>query len=105
MFDLSTQPELPKYEVKLRDGSVKSYDTLNLSFELRQFEGETEPAKVRELVNRFFGVDVTAADAMLILNDFLEFAEKHIETSLKKVIGRVPSFDITTGSRPLNAKS
>lgn len=105
MLDLSTQPPLPRYEVKLADGTVKSYDAVLLSYNLRDLEGEENPAKILEFVNKTFELNVDALTALQILDDFTEFSTKHLEEPLKKVFGRVLSSTTTTGSPPENSEN
>jgi len=105
MFDLSAEPDLPRYELKTRDGEVKSYDPVLIAYNLRGLEKEEDPAKVRKTVCEVFAVDVTALDALTILENFLKFTEECLEEPLKKVFGRVLSSTTSTGSRPANTKS
>lgn len=87
MLDLNEQPKLPKYELKLVDGETKSYDTLLISYRLRALDVEKDPAKIHEVICRVFEVEIDAWEAMLVLKDFTEFAEKHLEGPLKNVFG------------------
>lgn len=105
MLDLNEQPQIPKYELKLLDGTVKSYDPVLLSFELRALDGEKDPAKIQAIVNGVFAIDVDALAAMVIVKDFTAFSEEHLEGPLKKVFGAVPSSAISTGSAPENSEN
>ncbi|KKM14032.1 hypothetical protein LCGC14_1710250 [marine sediment metagenome] len=105
MLDLNEQPSLPNYELKLKDGTVKSYDSLILSYAMRALDGEANPTKIQETINQVFDIDVDAFAAMVIMNDFVIFAEAELEEPLKKVFGRELSSTITTASRPENIKS
>lgn len=105
MLDFSTQPEIPNYEIKLRTGETKSYDGLILSFKLRALDGVQEPEQIQAIVNEVLEIDVTALDAMLILEDITGFAEKHLEGPLKKVLGREPSSTTSTVSRPKSSET
>lgn len=105
MLDLNEQPQLPNYELKLKDGSTKSHDLLLLSYKLRALDGEKDPAKIQEIVNEVFEIDVDALSAMIIIKDFTEFSEAHLEEPLKKVFGAELSSVITTGSAPENSEN
>ena len=105
MFDLNEQPTLPRYELKVVGGGVKSYDAILVSFDLRVLDGERDPTKIREVVNRIFEVDVDALSAMSILQNFVEFEEAHLEEPLKKVFGAELFSTTSTGSRPENTEN
>lgn len=100
MFDLSEQTQIPNYELKLRDGTHKSYDTVLLSYKLRSLDGEEDPAKLQEVVNTAFEIEVDALTAMLIIQNFTTFSDEHLEEPLKKVLGAEPSSTTSTVSRP-----
>jgi len=103
MLDLNEQPRIPKYELKLDDGTVKSYDPVLLSYELRVLDGEKDPGKIRETVNKVFEIDIDTFEAMLIIKDITEFSAKHLEGPLKKVFGEELFSAISTGSPPENS--
>lgn len=105
MFDLNEQTTVPRYELKLKNDETKSYDTLLLSYGLRDLDAEGDTTKIKEVVNKLFEIEVDAYDALLILFDFTKFAEKNLEGPLKKVCGRGSSLTITTASRPENTKT
>lgn len=88
MLDLNEQPKLPPFELKTTTGETKSYDTLLISYALRSLDAEQDPAAIQTTVNRVFEVDVDAWTAMVILKEFTDFAEEHLEEPLKKVFGR-----------------
>jgi len=97
---LELDEQLPNYELKLADGTVKSYDLLLLSYKLRALDGEEDPAKIREIINKVFEIEVDAFDAMRIVKDFTAFSEEHLEGPLKKVFGPELFSTISTGSVP-----
>ena len=99
MFDLSEQIRLPRYELKLPDGVVKSYDPLLVGYKLQTIEGEVDPAKIQECINIIFEIDVEALTAIQILEDFAKFSTEHLEDTLKKVLGRESSSITTSASR------
>lgn len=105
MLDLNEQPSLPRYELKLTAGEVKSFDLLLLSYELRALDGELDPTKIQVIVNKVFELDVDAFTAMVIIKDFTGFSEEHLEEPLKKVFGRELSLTTSTDSRPENSET
>jgi len=105
MLDLNEQPNLPRFELKMPDGEVKSYDTLLLSYQLKVLDEEKDPAKIHEFINKAFEINVDAWPAMIILKEFTEFAEKYLEEPLKKVFGEQLYSTISMGSPPENAKT
>lgn len=105
MFDLNEQPQLPSYELKLRDGSVKSFDPLLVSYKLRVLDEEVDPVKIQGIINKVFEIDVDAISAMLIVKDFTEFSEEHLEEPLKKVFGAEPFSATSTDSAPVNSEN
>jgi len=104
MLDLNDQLTPPRYELKLTDGEVKSYDSLLLSYGLRTLDAEGDPAKIQEVVNKLFDIDVDSFTTLNILNDFTTFAEETLEEPLKKVFGREFFSTTSTASRPENAE-
>lgn len=105
MLDLNEQPKLPSYELKTPTGEIKSYDTLLISYALRVLDKEKDPAKIQELINKTFEIEVDAFTALTILQDFTEFAEANLEEPLKKVFGPELCSSISTGSRPTNSET
>jgi len=105
MLDLGAQTTIPRYELKLKDGTTKSYDSLLLGYKLQDFEGEVDPEKIMEVINKLFDVDVDALAAIQILEDFTAFSIDHLEEPLKKVFGRELSSTTTTDSRPESSES
>ena len=105
MLDLNEQPHVPKYELKLRDGTTKSYDSVLLSYTLRALDGEEDPSKLQEIVNKALEIEVDAFEAMVIIKNFTEFSEKNLEEPLKKVFGAELSSAISTGSAPESSES
>jgi len=91
MFDLGVQQQLPRYELKLVDGTTKSYDSLLIGYKLQELEGETEPAKIRTFINELLSIEVDAIAAIQILDDFATFSSEFLEEPLKKVLGRQSS--------------
>lgn len=104
MLDLKEQPQLPNYELKLGDGTMKSYDSILVSYGLKDLDGVEDPAKVQEIVNRVFEIEVDALTSMIILRDFIKFEEEHLEEPLKKVFGRELFSVTSTVSRPPSSK-
>jgi len=102
MFDLDAQEKLPRYELKLPGGEIKSYDSLLIGFKLHSLEGETDPEKIRAHVNEVFELELDAFAAFQLLEDFTTFAEQNLEEPLKKVFGRESSSTIISDSRPEN---
>ena len=100
MFDLNEQPSLPEYELKLKSGETKSFDTLLISYKLQALDGEKDPEKIQEIINKAFEVNVDSFTAMIILKDFTAFSEQHLEEPLKKVFGPELFSAISMGSRP-----
>lgn len=98
MLDLNEQPEISRFELKTIDGDVKSYDTLLISYQLKVLDTEKDPAKIHEIINKVFEINVDAWAAMIILKEFTEFAETNIEGPLKKVFGEQLCSAIFTGS-------
>lgn len=98
MFDLNEQPKLPQYVLKLTDGETKSYDTLLISYQLRALDVEKDPAQIHEVICKVFEVKIEAWEAMLVLKDFTEFAEKNLEGPLKNVFGEKLYSAISTDS-------
>ena len=105
MLDLNEQPDLPRFELKTLDGEVKSYDTLLISNQLRALDGEKDPAKIQEIINKVFEVNVDAWTTMIILKEFTTFAGEHLEEPLKKVFGQELSSAISMGSRPPSSET
>lgn len=105
MLDLTERPPVPKYEIKLADGSVKSYDAAIAGYQLQKVEGVEDPAKIQNVVNAIFDIDVDALTALTVLDDFLTFSEAHLEEPLKNISRREPSSTTSTDSRPENSKS
>ena len=105
MLDLNELPKLPRYEIKLADGTVKSYDSLLTVYSLQTIEGETEPLVIQSCVNKVFDLDVDAFTAIRILEDFTTFSEQNLEEPLKKVFGRELSSTTTMDSRPENSEN
>ncbi len=104
MLDLNEQETVPRYELKLTDGATKSYDTLLLSYQLRTLDAEGDPAKICDVVNKIFEIDVDSFAALAILYNFTTFAEENLEGPLKKVFGREPFSTTSTDSRPKNVE-
>lgn len=102
MFDLNEQPKLPKYELKTSSGEVKSYDTLLISYALKALDEEKDPAKIHQVICKIFEVEIEAWEAMLVLKDFTEFAEKHLAEPLKNVFGEKLFSTISTDSPQKN---
>ena len=105
MLDLNEQPAVPAYELKLINGEVKSYDTLLISFALRALDAESDPGVIQELVNKIFKINVDAWQAMIILEDFTNFAEANLEEPLKKVFGRELFSTSSMASRPQSSEN
>lgn len=105
MLDLNEQPQLPEYILKLRDGVTKSFDLLLLSYKLRVLDGEEDAAKIREIVNQVFEIDIDAFDAMVIIKDFTAFSAEHLEEPLKKVFGAELYSAISMDSAPKNSET
>lgn len=105
MLDLNEQPSLPEYELKLKDGETKSFDTLLLSYKLQALDGEKNPEKIQEIINKAFEVNVDGFTALVILKDFTEFSEQHLEEPLKKVFGPELFSAISMGSRPKSSET
>jgi len=100
MLDLNEQTTVPRYELKLIGGETKSYDTLLLSYQLRTLDAEGDPAKICDVVNKIFEIEVDSFTALAILYDFTAFAETNLEEPLKKVFGRELFSTTSTDSRP-----
>ena len=105
MFDLSTQGTIPRYELKLPDGEVKSYDALLIGYKLQVIEGEIDPATIQQFVCTVLEIEVNSLQALQILDDFTTFAAEHLEGTLKKVFGRASSSTITSDSRPESSEN
>ena len=67
MLDLNTQPDIPRFELKLPNGETKSYDTLLISFKLRSLDAEKDPTRIQKVVNEVFEIDIDAWPAMIVL--------------------------------------
>ena len=98
MFDLNEQPKLPQYGLKLKSGETKSYDTLLTSYSLRALDAEKDPVEIHKVICTVFEIEVDAWEAMLVLKDFTDFAEKNLEEPLKNVFGEQPFSAISTAS-------
>jgi len=98
MFDLNDQPELPQYTLKLKSGEIKSCDTLLTSYALRALDVEKDPVEIHKVICAVFEIEVSAWEAMLVLKDFTEFAEKNLEEPLKNVFGEKLYSAISTDS-------
>ena len=98
MFDLNEQPKLPRYELKTSSGETKSYDTLLTSYALRALDVEKDPARIHKVICEVFEIEIEAWEAMLVLKDFTEFAEKNLEEPLKNVFGEKLYSAISTDS-------
>lgn len=105
MLDLSTQVTLPRYELKLANGEVKSYDPILIGYKLQDLEGESEPEAIQQSINTIFELQVDAFQALQILENFTAFTAEHLEEALKKVFGREPSSTTTSDSRPENSEN
>lgn len=105
MLDLTEQPVVPRYEVKLADGSIKSYDAVLVGFQLQKIEGVEDPGKIQTAVNAIFDIDVDGLTALVILDDFLTFSKEHLEEPLKNLSRREPSSTTSTDSRPENSEN
>jgi len=99
MFDLNEQPKLPKYELKTSGGEIKSYDTLLISYALKALDEEKDPAKIHQVICKIFEIEIEGWEALLVLKDFTEFAEKHLEEPLKNVFGE-KLFSATSTASP-----
>lgn len=105
MLNLNEQPSLPKFELKTEKGEIKSYDTLLISYLLRDLDAEKDPTEIQRVVNKVFEVEVDSWMAMVILKEFTEFAEKNLEEPLKKVFGLELYSATSTDSHPESSES
>jgi hypothetical protein len=105
MFDLNELPKIPRYEMKLPSGELKSYDPVSLSYKLRVLEGEDDPDVIGKVVCEVFEISVDGFTAAAILKDFFAFATANLEEPLKKVFGQGLSSTITTVLPPTNSGS
>lgn len=105
MFDLGEQTTIPNYELKLQNGETRSYDALPIGFQLQCLEGVDDPGQIKIVICKILEIEVDAFTAMQILQNFMEFAEKHIEEPLKNVFGREFSSTTSMESRPETSKS
>lgn len=105
MLDLNEQPEVVPFELKTKEGETKSYDTLLMSYRLRDLDAEQDPEAIQTVINKAFEINVNAWTAMVILKEFTEFAEKNLEGPLKKVFGLELYSVTSTGSPPQSSET
>ncbi len=105
MIDLddTNRVHVPPYKIKAGE-QEREYDALQFAFDIRVLEGVEDPTEIlkvlRQVLNLTDDIKLSTFDACLILKDFKDFSDTHLDEPLKKVFGRSLFSTTTTDSNP-----
>jgi len=88
-LDLDKAPKMQPYEITL-NGKKHTYDALTLTYHFFDLKEDTvaDLKHLHETVQNLTGLTLTSFQALQIVNDFIRFSEKEVDTPLKKAFGR-----------------